>query len=266
MRKTWKTALLATALLAATGHATDSRQVVKTLQGPITAVGTVRGLSDSGRWVGGAVAIAQNHCYIAATTAGHNIKDGNGLPTSPLASMSIRIGQHRLAVVEALMDPQHTSTTPPEHDWAVVIAQKPACGIEFATLAPRSMPQQTIPSNGMPVALACYHHDHAALLNKLSTQQCRMYKPGEKFDGLYSNKAGSPVALHSCTAKLGTSGCPIIVQHNGQPQFVGTQIEAHYTSGASVARLFDGNYQKAYQNALTRMRQLSRAQIRLSAN
>lgn len=259
-------ATIALASASTTWALNDERQIVKTLQGAINAIGMVRGKTPQGTWVGGAVVIAQNDCFVAATTAGHNIIDGAGNPTAELSQITLNVSNYQLEVLEAHTDPDHPSTTPPEHDWAVIIARKPSCNLVLAVIEPRSFKQATIPKTGMPVALACYHHDRPSLQNQLSRQDCTLYRPGRQFDGLYANKAGDPVGLHSCTAKLGTSGCPLIVKDRDQLHFIGTQIEAHYASGAGVARLFDDRYHRAYLKAVERMQRLDLELGRITAN
>lgn len=263
--KFFATALIALSVAGSNAMA-DQRTILDPSTSSLAAVGTLRGTTPEGTWVGGAVAIFQNHCYVAISTAGHNIRDGRGNPTTPLKNINVRLAGRTLPAIEAVMDPSHISTHPPEHDWAIVIAQKPTCGTDFAVIPPKALHTHNIPSDGMPVAMACYHHDRAELLNQLSGQDCTLYTPGTQFDGLYAGKSGKPVGLHSCTAKLGTSGCPLITKTQNQTYFVGTQIEAHYITGAGVARLFSGEFQHAFNRALTRMGRLLRNRTQLSAN
>ena len=238
-------------------HAGSGRTVIDPQVSGMQSIGILRGDTPEGAWVGGMVAIAQTACHIAATTAGHNIKDGLGKPTAPLEKISLIFAGFELPVVHALTDPFEISTTPPEHDWAVVIAKKPTCGMNFPVLTPQVTTASVLPSEGAAVRMACYHHDKKELKNKLSHEACRLYAPGQKFDRLYQNKRGHPLGVHNCTANLGTSGCPLIINADGHPRFIGTQIEAHYKTGAGVARLFDGQYVKAYEAALDKMTSLS---------
>lgn len=243
--------------LSTTIHAGSGRTVIDPQISGMQSIGVLRGDTPEGAWVGGMVAIAQTDCHIATTTAGHNIKDGLGKPTAPLEKISLIFAGFELPVIHALTDPFEVSTTPPEHDWAVVIAKKPTCGMNFPVLTPQATTVSVLPSDGAPVRMACYHHDKKELKNKLSHESCRLYAPGQKFERLYQSKQGHPLGVHNCTANLGTSGCPLIINSNGQPRFIGTQIEAHYKTGAGVARLFDGQYVKAYEAALDRMLKLS---------
>lgn len=259
------TALLAI-VFASYPAAADNRTVLESLSKPMAAIGTLRGHTPQGTWVGGAVAIAQNDCFVAVSTAGHNIRDGRGKPTSPLHTIDVKLKGHTLAAVETVMDQSNLSTHPPEDDWAIVIARKPTCGISFDVMAPKAMHRHLIPDEGLPVAMACYHHDRAELVNRLAAQECTLYSPGTQFGGLYARKSTEPVGLHSCTAKLGTSGCPLITKTQNQTYFIGTQIEAHYTTGAGVARLFSGKYQAAYNKAMSRMQYLARSEPQLTAN
>lgn len=254
-----KLALIPCLLLSASTTLADDRRIpIPPSDAHSHAIGLIRGETPSGTWVGGAVAIAETSCFVAVTTAGHNIIDGQGNPTAPLHKIHVELANTRLQVVSAHTDPIHNSTTPPEHDWAVAIAEKPGCGQPYATIAPKPLGYDGIPKRGMPVTMACIHHDTAKLRNQISAEQCRLYPPGQEFQGLYSHKQGEPVGLHSCTAHLGTSGCPLLTDRPGeQARFIGTQIEAHLTTGAGVARLFAGNYERAYQLALQEMQQLN---------
>ena len=246
---------LVTTLFCLTAAAGDRRAPYT--QHEALAIGLLRGQTPSGNWVGGVVAIAQNECFIALTTAGHNLIDGEGRPTAPLSKIHVLLDAAELPVIEAHTDPQNPSTTPPEDDWAIVIAAKPRCGQEFVTIPPGLIRPTRLPSKGLPVTLACIHHDRPSLRNRTSAEQCRLYPPGQRFAGLYAHKQGEPVGLHSCTAKLGSSGCPLLSAQPGQPaRFIGTQIEAHLTTGAGVARLFSDRYQRAYRHALAQMAQL----------
>ena len=238
-------------------HAGSGRTVIDPQVSGMQSIGILRGDTPEGAWVGGMVAIAQTACHVAATTAGHNIKDGMGKPTAPLEKISLIFAGVELQVIHALTDPFEISTTPPEHDWAVVIAKKPTCGMNFPVLTPQVTTASVLPSEGAAVRMACYHHDKKELKNKLSHESCRLYAPGQKFERLYQNKRGHPLGVHNCTANLGTSGCPLIINADGHPRFIGTQIEAHYKTGAGVARLFDGQYVKAYEAALDKMISLS---------
>lgn len=252
---------LTTAVQAGSG-----RTVIDPQASGMQSIGILRGDTPEGAWVGGMVAIAQTACHVAATTAGHNIKDGLGKPTAPLEKISLIFAGYELPVIHALTDPFEISTTPPEHDWAVVIAKKPTCGMSFPVLTPKATKVSGLPSDGAPVRMACYHHDKKELKNKLSHESCRLYAPGQKFERLYQNKQGDPLGVHNCTANLGTSGCPLIINADGQPHFIGTQIEAHYNTGAGVARLFDGQYVKAYEAALDQMLELSDQSIAQRSN
>ena len=243
---------LSTAIQAGSGRTVIDPQV-----SGMQSIGILRGDTPEGAWVGGMVAIAQTACHVAATTAGHNIKDGLRNPTAPLEKISLIFAGFELPVIQDLTDPYETSTTPPEHDWAVVIAKKPTCGMNFPVLTPQATTVSALPSDGAQVRMACYHHDKKELKNKLSHESCRLYAPGQQFERLYQNKQGHPLGVHNCTAHLGTSGCPLIINNDGQPRFIGTQIEAHYKTGAGVARLFDGQYVKAYEAALDQMLKLS---------
>ena len=105
-------------------HAGSGRTVIDPQVSGMQSIGILRGDTPEGAWVGGMVAIAQTACHVAATTAGHNIKDGMGKPTAPLEKISLIFAGVELQVIHALTDPFEISTTPPEHDWAVVIAKK----------------------------------------------------------------------------------------------------------------------------------------------
>ncbi|QGG80334.1 hypothetical protein GH975_07025 [Litorivicinus lipolyticus] len=249
--------LLALALPATLAEAGAGRQIVglteRLQNAQMSSIGTLVGQTPKGSWVGGAAVIAQTDCHLAVSTAGHNIYDGQGHPTTSIEKMHIRLGALRLPVVRAVTDPATRSTTAPENDWAVVIAEKPRCGIQFTTLDPRPIKQSQLPASGLRVQMICFHHDSRRLKDSLATESCRMYPTGQHFNGLYRSKHKQPVGLHSCKADLGTSGCPLVVSNGSQLQFVGTQIEAHPSTGAGVARLFADAYERGFKIAMRAM-------------